>query len=141
LPGSSLEMWKILCNGQNFLLIGQVTNTLTSSFGSMHWKAQIHLGEACCSWLGYYSLWLRYLFRSSLELYKLLCNGQNFPLIGQVTKTFTSFFGSMCWGDKLGRGVLVLVGMLMRLVPSFVRTDKLGRGVLVLVGLLQPLVP
>jgi hypothetical protein len=39
--------------------------------------------------------------------------------------------------DKLGRGVLVLVGMFMPLVPLFVRTDKLGRAMLVLVGMLM----
>jgi hypothetical protein len=32
-------------------------------------------------------LFVDYLIRSSLELYRLLCNGQNFPLIGKVAYT------------------------------------------------------
>ncbi len=31
-----------------------------------------------CSWLRCYCLWLRYLTRSSLELYHFVCNGQNY---------------------------------------------------------------
>jgi hypothetical protein len=46
----------------------------------------------------------------------------NFPLIGQVTYTFTPSFGNMDAGrtDILGSGGRVLVGMLQPLVWLFV---------------------
>jgi hypothetical protein len=64
-----------------------------------------------------------YLIRSSLELYRLPCNGHNFPLIGQVRLTFTPSLRSMCEGRSYihGRVVLVLVGLLQPLVPLFVQ--------------------
>jgi hypothetical protein len=40
----------------------------------------IYMGEWGWSWLGCCRVWLLfYLSRSSLKLYKLLCNGHNFP--------------------------------------------------------------
>jgi hypothetical protein len=46
----------------------------------------------------------------------------NFPLLGQVTYTFTPSFGNMDEGrtDILGIGGRVLVEMLQPLVPIFV---------------------
>jgi hypothetical protein len=81
----------------------------------------IYLGEWCWSWLGCCSLWFRYLSRSALKLYKLLCNGHNFPLIGQVRLNFTPSFGSMYEGKSYihGRSVLVLVGLVKPLVQLF----------------------
>jgi hypothetical protein len=83
----------------------------------------IYMGEWGWSWLGCCSLWFRYLSRSSLKLYKLLCNGQNFPPIGQVRFTFTPSFESMYEGGSsiLGRVGLVLVGLLQPLIPLFVQ--------------------
>jgi hypothetical protein len=39
----------------------------------------MYLQAGCLSCLGCRCLWLGYLSRSSLELYKFLCNGQNYP--------------------------------------------------------------
>ena len=44
------------------------------------------------------------LSRSSLELYKLQSNGQNFPPIGQVANTFTPSFRSMYWAEHTNLG-------------------------------------
>jgi hypothetical protein len=81
----------------------------------------IYLGERGWSWLGCCSLWFRYLFRSSLKLYKLPCNCHNFPPIGQVRMTFTPSFESMYEGRSYiyGRVGLVLVGLLRPLVLLF----------------------
>jgi hypothetical protein len=75
------------------------------------------------SWLGCCSFWFRYLSRSSLKLYKLLCNGHSFPPIGQVRLTFTPSFGSTYEGRFYihGRVGLVFVGLLQPLVPLFVQ--------------------
>jgi hypothetical protein len=56
------------------------------------------------------------------KLIQLLCNGQNFSLIGKLTETITPFFGSMFKGQTsiLGRPVLILVGLLHPLFPLFV---------------------
>jgi hypothetical protein len=83
----------------------------------------IYRGEWGWSWLGFCSLWFPYLFRSSLKLYKLPCNGHNFPPTGQVRFTFTPSFESMYEGRSfiLGRVGLVLVGLLQPLVPLFVQ--------------------
>jgi hypothetical protein len=66
------------------------------------------------SWLGCFSLCFCYLSRFSLKLYKLPCNGQNFPPNGQVRLTFTPSLGSMYEGRSYihGRVGLVLVGLL-----------------------------
>jgi hypothetical protein len=62
-------------------------------------EEHIYLGEGSWPWLGCYSLWFQYLSRSALELlYKILCNGHNFPLIGKLAYTFTPSFGSMYEG-------------------------------------------
>jgi hypothetical protein len=50
-------------------------------------KEQVFLGEGRWSWLGGFSLFFRDLSRFALQLIQLLCNGQNFPLIGKLTKT------------------------------------------------------
>jgi hypothetical protein len=42
---------------------------------------QVYLGGGCRSSLDCFSLWLQYLSRFSLQLFQLLCNGQNFSLI------------------------------------------------------------
>jgi hypothetical protein len=88
LSRSSLELCRLLCNDQNFPLIWE------SSIYKLHhalevWMKEelIYFGAVCWSWMGCYSLWFRYLSRSSLELCRLLCNGQNFPLIGKVAYT------------------------------------------------------
>jgi hypothetical protein len=36
-------------------------------------------GVGCWSWLGCYSFWFRYFTRALLELWKLPCNGQEYP--------------------------------------------------------------
>jgi hypothetical protein len=87
-------------------------------------EEQIYLGGVGWSWFGCYSLWIQYLSISVLEPYKLLCNGQNFPLIGQVRYTFTPSFGNMDAGrtdvlGNTGRPVLVLVGLLQPMAPIF----------------------
>jgi hypothetical protein len=46
-------------------------------------EEQFYLGEGCWSWLGCCSLFFRYLSRFSMQLFQLLCDGQNFPLIGK----------------------------------------------------------
>jgi hypothetical protein len=79
---SWLELYKSQCNGQNIPLIGLVANPFTPSFRSIYWEEHIKLGAGCWAWLGYYSLWFHYWIRSWLELWKLHCNGHNFPLIG-----------------------------------------------------------
>jgi hypothetical protein len=63
------------------------------------------------------------LIRSALEVYKILSNSHNFPLIGKLTDTFTLSFGSMYEGTthKLGSRVLGLVGLLQPPVPLFVQ--------------------
>jgi hypothetical protein len=56
------------------------------------------------------------------KLIQLLCNGQNFSLIGKLTSTITPFFGSIFKEQTsiLGRPVLILVGLLQPLFPLFV---------------------
>jgi hypothetical protein len=49
----------------------------------MHGRSVLVLVE----WLKPLVPFFEYLIRSSLELYRLLCNGQNFPLIGNVAYT------------------------------------------------------
>jgi hypothetical protein len=124
LSRSSLKPYKLPCNGYNFPPIGQVRFTFTPSFAEVCMKEDpIYMGEWGWSWLGYCSLWFPYLSRSSLKLYKLPCNGYNFPPTGQVRFTFTLSFGSMYEGRSYirGRVGLVLVGLLQPLVPLFVQ--------------------
>jgi hypothetical protein len=44
-------------------------------------EGQAYLGEGCWSWLGCFSFFVLYLSRFPLQLFQLLCNGQNFSLI------------------------------------------------------------
>jgi hypothetical protein len=118
LSRSSPKLYKLLCNGQNFPPIGQVRFTFTPSFEIMYvGRIPIYLEEWGWSWLGWCSLWFRYLSRSSPKVYKLQCNGHNFLPIGQVRLTFSPSFESMYEGRSYihGRVGLVLVGLLQPL--------------------------
>jgi hypothetical protein len=109
------KLYKLLCNGQNFLPIGQVRFTFTPSFESMYvGRIPIYLEEWGWSWLAFCSLCFCDLSRFSPKLYKLPCNGHNFPSNGQVRMTFTPSFESMHGGRSFihGRVGLVLVGLL-----------------------------
>jgi hypothetical protein len=125
LSRTSLELYRLLCDGQNFPLIGKLTYTITPPFRS------VNLGRTCILGRGVLVLvgLLQPLFfccssiTCSLELYQLLCNGQDFPLIGKLTYTSTPQFRSVNLGRTciLGKGVLVLVGLLQPLCPLFVQ--------------------
>jgi hypothetical protein len=65
----------------------------------------IYMGEWGWSLLGCCSLCFCYLSRFSLKLYKLQCNGQNFPPIGQVRDTFTPSFESIYEGSSYKHGI------------------------------------
>jgi beta-galactosidase GanA len=115
----ALQLFQLLCNGQNFSLMEQLTETITPSFGSMYQKRTSIHRRGVLVLVGLSSLFFRDLSRFALQLFQLLCNGQNFSLIGKLTETITPSFGSTYQG----------------------RTSILRRGVLVLFGLLQPLFP
>jgi hypothetical protein len=84
----ALQLFQLLCNGQNFPLIGKFTiNQVHRVLERWNKEEQVYLGEGCWSWLGCFSLFFRDLSRFALQLFQLLCNGQNFPLIGKLTKT------------------------------------------------------
>jgi hypothetical protein len=121
-------------------LFGKLDLPLHHPFKGCMKEHHINMGEWGWSWLGCCSLWFHYLSRSSLKLYKLPCNGHNFPFIGQVRFTFTPSFGSMYEGrsDIHGRVGLVLVGLLQPLVLLFVQifTKKL---VIAVIGQTEPL--
>jgi hypothetical protein len=76
---SSLELYQLVCNGHNFPLIGKLPYIFAPSFGSMYYEEHICSGEGYWCWLGCYSPWFHYLTRSLPELYKILCNVQNYP--------------------------------------------------------------
>jgi hypothetical protein len=119
----SPKLYKLLCNGHNFLTIGQVRLTFTPSFKKMYeGRSYIH-GRVGLVLVGLLHPCFRYLYRSSPKVYKLPCNGHNFPPIGQVRLTFTPSFESMHEEKSYihGRVGLVLVGLLQPLVPVFVQ--------------------
>jgi hypothetical protein len=84
-------------------------------------EEQVYLGEGWWPWLGCCSLLFRHLSRTSLQLFQLLCNGQNFTFIGKLAYAITPSLRSMYLGRTtiLGRGVLVLVGLLQPFLPLF----------------------
>jgi hypothetical protein len=119
----SLKLSKLPCNGHNFPPIGQVRLTFTPSFYSMYeGRSYIH-GRVGLVLVGLLHPCLRYLYRFSPKVYKLRCNGHNFPPIGQVRLTFTPSFESMYEGRFYmhGRVGLVLIGLLQPLFLLFVQ--------------------
>jgi hypothetical protein len=124
LSRSSRKLYKLQCNGHNFLPIGQVRLTFTPSFEGMYEGRSFIHGRVGLVLVGFLHPCFRYLSRSSPKVYKLPCNGHNFPPIGQVRLTFTPSFESMYEGRsyKHGRVGLVLVGLLVApLFPLFVQ--------------------
>jgi hypothetical protein len=65
------------------LLFRNEQKPLNNHFELCGKEEQIHSGDGCWSWLGCCSLFVLYLSRTSLQLFQLLCNSQNFPLIGE----------------------------------------------------------
>jgi hypothetical protein len=66
-----------------------------------------------------------YLISSSLELYRLVCNGHNFPLIGKVAYTKYTIREEYVFRKYINTwetcaGGLVFIGLLQPLVPIFV---------------------
>jgi hypothetical protein len=114
LSRSSPKVYKLPCNGHNFPPVGQVRLTFTPSFESMYEERSFINGRVGLVLVGLLHPCFRYLYRSSPKVYKLLCNGHNFPPIGQVRFTFTLSFESMHGGRSYihGRVGLVLVGLL-----------------------------
>jgi hypothetical protein len=45
--GLHYELIQLLCNGQNFSLIGKLASTITTVFGSMFKGKQVYLGDLC----------------------------------------------------------------------------------------------
>jgi hypothetical protein len=123
LSRTSLQLYQLLCNGQNLPLIKKLTYTITPSYRNMYWGSTSILGRGGLVLVGLLQH-LVVLFNQNfkLELYQLLCDGQNFPLIGKLTYTSTPTFRSVNLGRTciLGRGVLVLVGLLQPLFLLFV---------------------
>jgi hypothetical protein len=135
LSRSLLEQYELLCNGQNFPLVEKLAFTNTPSFRSMSYKEHMFFRDGCWSSLGCYSLKFHYLSRSLLELQKLPCNGQNFPLIRQVTYTFTPSLGSMYQEEQINlrKGCWSWLGCY---ILRFYCFDCLSRSVLELYKLL-----
>jgi hypothetical protein len=119
----SPQLYNLPCNGHNFPPVGQVRLTFTPSFECMNeGRSYIH-GRVGLVLVGLLHPCFSYFSRSSLKLYKLPCNGHNFPPIGQVRLTFTPSFESMYVKKsyKHGRVGLVLVGLLQPIFLLFVQ--------------------
>jgi hypothetical protein len=101
----SPKVYKLPCNGHNFPPVGQVRLTFTPSLGSMHEGRSSIQGRVGLVLVGLLHPCFRYLSRFSQKLYKLQCNGQNFPPIGQVRDTFTPSFESMYEGSSYKHGI------------------------------------
>jgi hypothetical protein len=119
----SAKVYKLPCNGHSFPPVGQVRLTFTPSFASMYeGRSYIH-GRVGLVLVGLLHPCFRYLSRFSPKVYKLPCNGHNFPANGQVRLTFTPSFEGMYEGRSYihGRVGLVLVGLLIPLFLLFVQ--------------------
>jgi hypothetical protein len=91
------SLFSVICpglhyNSYNYSVIARTSLLLGNKHKPLHHplrvsikEEQVYLREGCGSWLGCFSLWFRYLSRFSLQLFQLLCNGQNFTLIGKFT--------------------------------------------------------
>jgi hypothetical protein len=83
----------------NYYVMARTSRSLSNEQKPLHHylevciqEEQVFLGEGRWSWLGGFSLFFRDLYRFALQLFQLLCNGQNFPLIGKLTKTKYTVF-------------------------------------------------
>jgi hypothetical protein len=82
-PDFHYNSFNLYVMARTSLLLGNEHKTLHHPVEVCIKIEQVYLGEGCWTWLGCCSLFFHYLSRFSLQLFQLLCNGQNFPLIGK----------------------------------------------------------
>jgi hypothetical protein len=99
---SSIICLQLHYNCFNYYVMARTSLLLGNSHKPLHHplavciqEAHVYLGEGCWSWLGCCSLFFYYLFRTSLQLFQLLFNVQNYSHIDKLTHATTPFIRIM----------------------------------------------